>query len=61
MLIINYYSPDVKPGQQDYAQYFREDFARLEKLPPIDIDLGGGKRRKFTLWVGYNYTPTQSR
>ena len=61
VLIINYYSPDVKPGQQDYAQYFREDFARLEKLPPIDIDLGGGKRRKFTLWVGYNYTPTQSR
>lgn len=39
----------------------REDFERLAPLPPLDIDLGGGKKRQLKLWAGYGYTPTQSR
>ena len=39
----------------------REDFARLVPLPPLDIELGGGKRRQLNLWAGYDYTPTQTR
>lgn len=45
----------------NHIQWMRADFARLEALPPIDIDLGGGKRRQLNLWAGYEYIPTQSR
>ncbi len=45
----------------NHLKYIREDFARLESLPPVDIDLGGGKRRQLNLWAGYEYTPTQTR
>ena len=44
-----------------YIDEMREDFQRLEALPPLDIDLGGGKRRQLNLWAGYDFTPTQSR
>ena len=55
VLIVNYHN---KP---EYHAALREDFKRLEELPPIDIDLGGGIRRKLRLWAGYGYEPTQSR
>jgi len=53
VLIINYYI--------QYEDELREDFARLEQLPDLDIDLGGGKRRILKVWAGYDYTPTTSR
>jgi len=53
VLVINYYS--------DYVDEMQSDFDRLVPLPPLDIDLGGGKRRQLKLWAGYNYTPTTSR
>lgn len=53
VLIINYYD--------HYEDELREDFARLERLPDIDIDLGGGKRRKLRVWAGYDYVPTEGR
>ncbi|MGB0907655.1 MAG: ArnT family glycosyltransferase [Maricaulaceae bacterium] len=53
ILIVNYY--DI------YEEQLREDFARLEALPPLDIDLGGGKRRQLNVWAGYGYTPTKTR
>ncbi len=53
VLIINYYG--------HYEDELREDFARLERLPDLDIDLGGGKRRVLKVWAGYDYTPTTSR
>jgi len=51
VLIVNYY--------QNYETYLREDFARLETLDPINIDLGGGKTRTYYMWAGYGYTPTE--
>ena len=53
VLIINYYG--------HYEDELREDFARLERLPDLDIDLGGGKRRILKVWAGYDYSPTTSR
>ena len=53
VLLINYHA--------DYEAKFREDFKRLEPLAPLDIDLGGGKRRVLKLWAGYGYIPTQTR
>lgn len=52
VLIVNYY--------KDYDKYLKEDFARLEKLEPAIIELGGGKTRTFFLWAGFGYTPTQT-
>ena len=46
---------------EHYIDEMREDFQRLEALPPLDIKLGGGKRRQLRLWAGYGFTPTQSR
>jgi len=44
-----------------YEPELREDFERLESLPPITLELGGGKRRDYKVWAGYNYTRTQTR
>ena len=46
-------------GKQTHFEKIRSDFARLEPLPPLEIDLGGGKIRRLNLWAGYGYTPTQ--
>ncbi len=51
VLIVNYYS--------DYEDELLDDFVRLDKLPPLEIDLGGGKIRRLRLWAGYGYTPTK--
>ena len=53
VLIVNYYD--------NYEDELREDFVRLIPLSPLDIDLGGGKRRQLKLWAGYNYEPTDTR
>jgi len=53
ILLINYYD--------HYEPEIREDFGRIVALPPLDIDLGGGKRRTLKLWAGYDYTPTTTR
>ena len=53
ILILNYYS--------QYEDELREDFKRLERLPDLDIDLGGGKRRLLRVWAGYGYSPTTGR
>ena len=45
-------------GKLTYAEKLAADFERLEKLPPLTLDLGGGKTRKLNLWAGYGYTPT---
>lgn len=45
-------------GKLTFAEKLREDFDRLEKLPPLTLDLGGGKTRKLNLWAGYGYTLT---
>ncbi len=51
VLIVNHYG--------SYDKDLRDDFERLEKLPPLTIKLGGGKSRTLHLWAGYGYTPTQ--
>jgi len=53
VLVVNYYS--------DYEDELRTDFTRLDRLPDIDIALGGGKRRVLRLWAAYGYRPTQTR
>lgn len=50
VLIINYHADKVDEMQAD--------FERLVPLEPLDIDLGGGKRRTLKLWAGYGYVPT---
>ena len=50
VLVINYYD--------DYEDELQEDFEKLERLPDIKIDLGGGKFRVLHVWEGYGYTPT---
>lgn len=45
----------------NHLKWMKEDFTRLEALPPLDIDLGGGKRRQLNLWAGYDYRPTKDR
>ncbi len=52
-LIINYHD--------NYEDELYADFVKLIALDPLDIDLGGGKRRQLKLWVGYGYEPTQTR
>lgn len=52
VLLINYH--------KNFDAYFKEDFARLEPLAPISIDLGGGKVRELSVWAGYGYTPTDN-
>ena len=52
-LIVNYH--------EIYEDELREDFIKLIALSPLDIDLGGGKRRQLKLWVGYGYEPTRNR
>jgi len=47
-------------GKLTYAEKLRADFERLEKLPPLILDLGGGKTRTLNLWAGYGYTPTDA-
>ncbi|PHR93786.1 MAG: glycosyl transferase [Robiginitomaculum sp.] len=74
ILIVNYFKEcqDVPSSQTDlclerlhasgklaYIEKLRADFTRLEKLPALEIDLGGGKFRRLNLWAGYGYTPTQ--
>ena len=49
ILVINYYANNLDDLQRD--------FARLDPLPSIDIDLGGGKRRALKVWAGYGYQP----
>lgn len=46
-------------GKLSFEEKFSADFTRLEKLPTLEVDLGGGKVRKLSLWAGYGYTPTQ--
>ena len=53
VLVINYYD--------NYVDEMQADFERLVTLEPLDIDLGGGKRRKLALWAGYGYAPTNTR
>jgi len=55
VLLVNYHD------KADYVAAFKEDFSRIEELPPLDIDLGGGKRRQLRLWAGYGYKPTKVR
>lgn len=50
VLLINHY--------EDYEPFFREDFERLIELPPLKIELGGGKTRHLKLWAGYGYKPS---
>ena len=45
-------------GKLTYAEKFRADFKRLEELPTLKFDLGGGKIRTYRLWAGYGYIPT---
>jgi 4-amino-4-deoxy-L-arabinose transferase-like glycosyltransferase len=42
----------------NYDKYFREDFATLEALPPIKVDLGRGKIRDLKIWRGTGYRKT---
>lgn len=49
VLMINYYNHD--------AEHLDKLFQKTERLPDIDIDLGGGKRRRLNIWVGYGYAP----
>lgn len=53
VLILNYHD--------HYENKLRKNFARLERLEDINIDLGGGKWRRLRVWVGYGYTPTTDR
>lgn len=53
ILIIHY--------DDNHIEYLHQDFARLERLPDLDIDLGGGKKRVLKLWAGYDYVPTSRR
>ena len=45
----------------NHLKWMQQDFERLEALPPLDIELGGGKRRVLNLWAGYDYSPTERR
>ncbi|WP_418152407.1 ArnT family glycosyltransferase [Litorimonas sp. RW-G-Af-16] len=50
VLLINHY--------ENYVSFFEQDFAKLEALEAIKIDLGGGKTRHLNVWAAYGYTPT---
>ena len=49
VLILNY--------APHYEADMRKKFKRLEPLPDIKIDLGGGKYRKMRVWAGYDFVP----
>ena len=53
VLILNYHD--------HYEDELRSDFARLERLDDLVIDLGGGKTRRLRVWAGYGYVPTTGR
>lgn len=55
VLLVNYHQ------KKEYPIAFAEDFTRIEELAPLDVDLGGGKRRQLRLWAAYGYTPTTNR
>lgn len=59
VLLLSYYSPEIKKGRADYSVYFKEDFDRLELLGRFTLDLGGGPTRDYIIWAGYDYTPTK--
>lgn len=40
-----------------YAADMKVRFKRLEPMPDINIDLGGGKYRTMRVWAGYDYAP----
>jgi hypothetical protein len=52
ILVVNYF--------QNRDKFLRQDFARLEPLPAVTIELGGGKSRVYYLWAGYGYTSTEN-
>ncbi len=52
VLILSYYS--------DYEDKFRADFSRLDPIGQVEIPLGGGKVRRYSLYAGYGYTPTEA-
>jgi len=41
----------------DNLEDFNADFERLDPLPVIEIDLGGGKMRQLKAWAAYGYGP----
>ncbi|RKQ69308.1 dolichyl-phosphate-mannose-protein mannosyltransferase [Litorimonas taeanensis] len=51
ILLLNYYN--------NYESYFEESFDRLLPQPPLEIDLGGGRKRVLKVWVGYNHIPAK--
>lgn len=51
VLLINY-----NPA---YIPLFEKDFEKVYSLPPLEVELGGGKTRHLKLWAGYGYQPTQ--
>ena len=53
VLILNHHN--------NYIDALKADFKRLEQLPDINVDLGGGKRRHLKVWAGYDYIPTKER
>ncbi len=55
VLVVKYHT------NSEHMEAFKDDFERLEALPPLDVDLGGGIRRQLNLWAGYGYRPTQTR
>ena len=46
---------------KNYTPKLREDFDYLEPLPPITLELGGGKVRRYNAWAGYGYKRTTGR
>lgn len=43
---------------EDYAAYFKDDFATLRPLPPLSIPTSGGRVRTLYLYAGTGYMPT---
>ena len=53
ILLLNYYNQD--------ELLLKSDFENLVRLPDLNIDLGGRKRRILRVWAGYGYTPRKGR
>ena len=53
ILFLNYHSQP--------EDVLRADFEKLERLPDINIDLGGGKQRHLRVWAGYGYAPKRNK
>jgi len=53
VLILSYF--------KNYTPKLKEDFDHLAPLPPITLELGGGKIRSYNVWAGYGYKRTQTR